>query len=613
MRRLDAWLKEHPELVPLMARRWGLKLEKRSQNDPEAVAKQMLEAANATRVYDSLSQKERDALKMLNGSGNRIAQLMFSRLHGDVRKMGAGQIEREKPHEKPANTSESLYYAGLIGLGIDKLSSGLGPIVYIPDDLASVLPFSRTSYNLDPAAATLEDLEEDIDFDEDEESDEDYPEEEAPVQAAAPRATAPTPAPSRESSPPPTSAPGRIRKLDGVENPRAADTSLVDDLTTLLAFLQVMTVRISGTYALDEAARQVLRRQLIVNDPQRLTFLFLLGISSGMIYIEDGVAYTQRDVARPWLEASRAQQTQQLAQAWRTSTDYVDLLHVPGLNVETEGWSYDPVASRGEILNLIQGFVPIDAAWAIDEFISAVKDREPAFQRPGGDFDSWYIRSESGDYLSGFEDWDAVDGALLDFVITQPLHWLGLLTLGDNAVQLNAYGRAFLTDQPFPSRADADERPTLDSDGVLRVSRAFSRFDRFQIARFTTWVSPATAAKPYEYRIDAAGIQRGAAQGISTDRIAKYVQRVMGLEQLPDTVAQLLHVWKAGAQADVWIEQVVVLRTTSIEVLDAIWDKPQFRRYLGARLGDTAVTVRADQLEALEAALGAAGIDVQRS
>ncbi len=87
----------------------------------------------------------------------------------------------------------------------------------------------------------------------------------------------------------------------------------------------------------------------------------------------------------------------------------------------------------------------------------------------------------------------------------------------------------------------------------------------------------------------------------------------MGLEQLPDTVGQLLHVWKAGAQADVWIEQVVVLRTTSIEVLDAIWDKPQFRRYLGARLGDTAVTVRTDQLEALENALGAAGIDVQRS
>ncbi|NOG48887.1 MAG: hypothetical protein HND48_05095 [Chloroflexi bacterium] len=60
-------------------------------------------------------------------------------------------------------------------------------------------------------------------------------------------------------------------------------------------------------------------------------------------------------------------------------------------------------------------------------------------------------------------------------------------------------------------------------------------------------------------------------------------------------------------------EQVVVLRTTSIEVLDAIWKEPQFRRYLGARLGETAVTVRADRLEALEAALGAAGIDVQRS
>ncbi|MCC6566771.1 MAG: hypothetical protein IT298_13515 [Chloroflexi bacterium] len=611
MRRLDAWLKERPELTPLVVQRWGLKLGKRSQNDPEAVAKQMLDPANATRIYDSLPQKGRDALKMLNGSGNQISEQMFVRMYDPIRKMGAGQIEREKPHEKPVGTTETLYYAGLIGFGIDKLSSGLGPIVYIPDDLAAVLPFSRTSYNLDPNAATLEDLEDEIDFD-DEDEDEDA-EQSTRVEAQASHAHAPAPVPAHESAPQPARASARIRKLETVENPRAADTSLVDDLTTLLAFLQVMAVRISGTFAMDEAARQVLRRQLIVNDPQRLTFLFLLGISSGMIYVEDGVAYTQRDVARPWLEASRAQQTQQLAQAWRASKDYVDLLHVPGLNVETEGWSYDPVTSRGEILNLIHSFVPIDAAWTVDEFISAVKEREPAYQRPGGDFDSWYIRGESGDYLSGFEDWDAVDGALLDFVITQPLHWLGLLTLGDNAAQLNAYGRAFLADQPFPSRAEPDDRPTLDSDGILRVGRAFSRFDRFQIARFTTWVSPATAVKPYEYRIDAAGIQRGAAQGISTDRIAKYMQRVMGLEQLPDTIGQLLHVWKAGAQANVWFEQVVVLRTTSIEVLDAIWKEPQFRRYLGARLGETAVTVRADQLEALEAALGAAGIDVQRS
>lgn len=63
-----------------MVQRWGLKLGKRSQNDPEAVAKQMLDPANATRIYDSLPQKGRDALKMLNGSGNQISEQMFVRM-----------------------------------------------------------------------------------------------------------------------------------------------------------------------------------------------------------------------------------------------------------------------------------------------------------------------------------------------------------------------------------------------------------------------------------------------------------------------------------------------------------------------------------------------------
>ena len=45
-------------------------------------------------------------------------------------------------------------------------------------------------------------------------------------------------------------------------------------------------------------------------------------------------------------------------------------------------------------------------------------------------------------------------------------------------------------------------------------------------------------------------------------------------------------------------------------MLDALWDNPPLRRYFGARLGDTAVIVRADQWQALSAALGESGIEV---
>ena len=66
--------------------------------------------------------------------------------------------------------------------------------------------------------------------------------------------------------------------------------------------------------------------------------------------------------------------------------------------------------------------------------IDEIKSTEPDFQRPGGDSESGYIRSEREDvYLNGFESWDQVDGALLRFMLTGPLHWLGLAELGRSA------------------------------------------------------------------------------------------------------------------------------------------------------------------------------------
>jgi hypothetical protein len=114
------------------------------------------------------------------------------------------------------------------------------------------------------------------------------------------------------------------------------------------------------------------------------------------------------------------------------------------------------------------------------------------------------------------------------------------------------------------------------------------------------------------YRLDAAGIQRGAQQGINTDQIGTYVQRLIGEgQQIPPFVANLLQQWRGGAQASVVLENLLVLRTNAEEVLNAIYKNPELRRYLGARLGPLDVIVRADQWEALNVALGDAGVNVE--
>ena len=58
--------------------------------------------------------------------------------------------------------------------------------------------------------------------------------------------------------------------------------------------------------------------------------------------------------------------------------------------------------------------------------MTAVHQQQPDFQRPAGDYDSWFLRDQqSGEFLRGFEHWDEVDGALLRYLICGPLHWLG--------------------------------------------------------------------------------------------------------------------------------------------------------------------------------------------
>src|SRR6476646_9483771 len=120
----------------------------------------------------------------------------------------------------------------------------------------------------------------------------------------------------------------------------------------------------------------------------------------------------------------------------------------------------------------------------MDTFISAVKEDEPDFQRPAGDYDSWYIKdSQNGQYLRGFESWDKVDGAVLRFILTGPMHGLGLVDTADNggACRLTAYGRAFMGLTDWPNKPEEESYFTIQPDGVCEVPRTVSRFDRFQL------------------------------------------------------------------------------------------------------------------------------------
>jgi hypothetical protein len=236
-----------------------------------------------------------------------------------------------------------------------------------------------------------------------------------------------------------------------------------------------------------------------------------------------------------------------------------------------------------------------------------VKTEEPDFQRPAGDYDSWYIRDAgTGDYLRGFDNWDRVDGALLWFILTGPMHWLGLTDLGSGGAlcRLTVYGRAVCGETEWPDPPEDRAQLGIEPDGALIAPRTLSRYERFQLARITEWGAPGDS---YTYRLTTASLQGAARQGIQSDAIQAFLRRASGGE-IPLVISQLLEGWEKTGQADVWMTRATILQADSPAALQTILETPELRRYLGATLGPAAVIVRAGQERELAAALQTRGI-----
>lgn len=555
-------------MFPLLAQQWGVAIKNLKREDIiKALQSAMLQAERAELVWDSLNAEQRGALQSLLANKLNSPSKMFERLFGEIRKMGQAQIEREQPHKNPSSIAEALYYRGFINEGHQINKKGVSQtIIYIPDDLAAVLPVHKTAY------AELDDL---------------------PLSADSPVDVVSAASPVAESD------------LEAIQQ---ADSSIVDDLTTLLAYLRLNSAGVETDTLLPVDA-EALKPFLLHPEDERLAFLLGIGMSADLISVQEGRAYPKRDNLQKWLAASRHEQVKLLVEAWLQSTQYVDLWQIPSLYADPDaGFPYDPRLGRVALVKFLKILIPHQEWWSLDEFIEAVQATEPDFQRPSGDYESWYIRNASGDYLHGFDSWEDIEGALLEFYLRCPLHWMGLTDVSSEAVRLTAYGRAFIGLIDWTFRPDTAELIEVQADGIMVASRHVSRADRFQVARFTTW---GDNVPPYRYRLDAEGIQRAAGQGITTQHIATFIQRQLGGKPLPPAIARLLETWQGGStHSEVSFERVLVLRTTSSELLKRLYDEPALRRYLGAKLGDTACIIRAGQEEELKVALGEAGIKV---
>jgi hypothetical protein len=437
-----------------------------------------------------LAANAKQAIEMLLKESSEMTEAHFSREFGSIRQMGPAKLERETPWLYPESVAELLYYYGLIGRGFKGAGKDAHTVIYLPSDITPWLPHPQ---NL----ALAEGL------------------------------------PIRPVAPPPAS-----RTLPG-------DDSFLQDLGTFLGFLHTERLRLTPTGPHPEDVDRFVQRLQMPfsgDEPELNTRLaLLLHLSNRLGFLRRGeqdVIQLTSNRVRAFLDKTRAEQRLALWEAWRDSAEWNDLCHTPGLEcTETGAWHNDPLQTRTTLLSLLAKLQP--GAWySRHDIVRTIKEVEPDFQRPAGDYDTWYIRkNNTQEFLKGFGQWDAVEGALLRFLFSGPFYWLMAFDLaepsaGDDLLfSLSQWGARWLGhDVPEPHE-QIRRSITADDDFTLTVAPGIPLVDRFRIERFAQW----QASYPsYVYQINQRSLKRATDEGITSQQIIDFLKNHSTL--LPEKV-----------------------------------------------------------------------------
>ncbi len=368
---------------------------------------------------------------------------------------------------------------------------------------------------------------------------------------------------------------GRLATPRERQHPVPTSDRLLDDVTTFLAALRMgiepleMQVPAGVIHLLLEAAKVIVKGS------------------------------PQASAVKEFLEMPRGEALSMLAKAWQASEVFNELRLLPGIRCEGE-WANQPPVTREFLLGLFDA-IPKEKWWSLPAFVRDIKERYPDFQRPAGDYDSWFIkRASDGIYLRGFASWDEVEGALICYFVTGPLFWLGRVDWA--SAEKEGMATAFKVSK---KRVVGGEKGKLavTSGGRIAVPRSVPRVTRYQISRFCEW----DEGKPeeYRYRVSSRSLKKAGEQGLKVGQLLSLLAKNAAAE-IPPAFVKMLKRWETkGMEAR--LENQTILRVSRPEVLEEL-RKAKAGRFLGETLGPVAVIVKPGARAKVLAALAELGL-----
>lgn len=423
------------------------------------------------------------ALQMLKEKPNGLPAAVFQRRFGAIRRFGGGRFQQERPWQQPANAAEWLWYRGLIARGFVATPTGLVEHIAVPADLAPLLPLPEKTPTLSFLTAV-----------------------------AAPAAW----------------------QEDG--------DAFLDDLLSLLVYVHQEQVWPDAQGRWSPRDWQVMTRPWrgAADPPQggnRAALLLFVARRSGLVVTAGRRWRLGSRAVAAWLPQDRFAQAQTLFMAWRTAADWNDLCLTPGLECEPGAWRNDPLLAREALLAWL-GRAEVGAAYRLDALLDLLYEHDPDFQRPDGNYDTWYIRHRQGELLRGFAHWHAVEGELVRYLWTGPLFWLGAVALaGEGPEQrwcLTARGAGLLSGERPASPPPA--RLVVDETFRIHIPDGASLYDRWRVAQIAEWE---TSQPGFRYRLSRRRLQQAATAGISPERVLLFLEEATA-NAVPDRVRRAL-------------------------------------------------------------------------
>lgn len=483
---------------------------------------------------------------------------VFARMYGEIRPIGPGRLEREATWRQPEGPAEELWYRGLIYRTFADLGEGPLEYIYIPEDVAVPEAFAQRVTSVQ-----------------------------------APTALIPLPMPAKTA---------------------AMQNRMAVDACTLLAVLREAPLPTNSANIPRPDAVQRMHSQLLLQDTVRLDLLLSLAQARGWLAPDRGHLTVDHGVTGAWLRASHWEQMTALFVSWRDSTDWNDLRRMPAVHAEGE-WRNDPVQARRAVLAALKT-VQIGAWYAIADLITYLKTTNPDFQRPDGNYTSWYLKDTQTDrYLTGFESWDEVEGRLIRFLVTGPLYWLGAVALDaspDEAIafRMTSAGAAWLANRtsaelPRPARL------SVGDDFIITAPFLCPLLDRFRLLRFTEPLMEESGVSQMatRHRITRGSLTRARSSGLKAEAAAEFLKRAAGGRLSPKVAAALVRFDRLGGS--VRLSRGAVLRVADASTLAALRADPAIAPLLGELISAQAVLVREANLPQLLSVIKDSGYDVR--